>query len=157
MGKSSLKIVSSEDAKAIGLIKYYTGGLCTACNVIKAKKYRHANREKHNAAKRRYSRTHIANILLASAKRRAKYVGVPFEIELSDIEIPEVCPALGIPLQVGPGKIHPNSPTLDRIRPELGYVKGNIAVLSHRANLIKNDATAKELESVAGWLRTKAS
>jgi hypothetical protein len=34
----------------------------------------------------------------------------------------------------------------------LGYVKGNVAVISHRANAIKNNATAEELQMVARWV-----
>lgn len=43
----------------------------------------------------------------------------------------------------------PNSPSLDKIVPELGYVKGNIVVVSLRANQIKSDATIEELQAVA--------
>lgn len=42
--------------------------------------------------------------------------------------------------------------SLDRIVPSLGYVPGNVAVISHRANRIKSDATADELRAVADWL-----
>jgi len=58
-----------------------------------------------------------------------------------------MCPILGIPLIPGIGAQSPNSPSLDRIIPSLGYVKGNIAVISYRANAMKNDATIDELES----------
>jgi hypothetical protein len=46
---------------------------------------------------------------------------------------------------------------LDRIIPELGYVKHNVVFISNRANSIKNDATERELYDVADWLheRTK--
>jgi hypothetical protein len=44
------------------------------------------------------------------------------------------------------------SPTLDKIIPELGYVRGNIAVISHRANRIKSDATLAEVLKLAAWL-----
>lgn len=92
-----------------------------------------------------------------SAKRRAKDRGVPFTIRPEDIVIPPCCPVLGMPLKRkdpshrGPAE---HSPSLDRIRPELGYVPGNIVVISHRANRIKNDATLEELQRVAAWLET---
>lgn len=50
--------------------------------------------------------------------------------------IPETCPVLGIPLTIG-GKRSPSSPSLDRIDPALGYVPGNIRVISDRANRLK--------------------
>lgn len=61
---------------------------------------------------------------------------------------------LGIPLVVKEGKgTNPNSPTVDRIIPKLGYVKGNVAVISDRANRIKADASVEEITAVAKWLR----
>lgn len=93
-----------------------------------------------------------AKSLLNGAKQRAKRFGLPFNIELDDIVIPTHCPALGITLQYGIGKMHFASPTLDRIIPELGYVKGNVAVISLKANTIKNNATPEEIKKVATWL-----
>lgn len=49
--------------------------------------------------------------------------------------------------------VGPDSPTLDRIVPEKGYVLGNIAVISHKANAIKQNATAEEILRVAIWLK----
>lgn len=92
-----------------------------------------------------------------NAKLRALRSGVPFDITTDDIlavwPADDRCPALGIPLFKGIGQSGANSPTLDRIVPELGYVKGNIAVLSGRANMIKNDATAGEVLAVGVWLQ----
>lgn len=91
--------------------------------------------------------------MFTHAKSRAKQIGVPFDLLPEDIEIPAVCPVLGIPLSRGTGKLHDGSPTLDRFVPEDGYVRGNIKVISHRANRIKNNATLLELEAVARWMR----
>jgi len=46
-----------------------------------------------------------------------------------------------------------DSPTLDRIDPNKGYVKGNIQVLSHLANMMKSNATAEELHLFADWIK----
>jgi hypothetical protein len=92
--------------------------------------------------------------MLYAARRRAKASRVPFNIDVSDIVIPKKCPALGIPLKTGGGRGHfPNRPSLDRLVPALGYTKGNVVVISTRANAIKNDATPVELEAIAAWLR----
>lgn len=45
----------------------------------------------------------------------------------------------------------PDSPSIDRIIPALGYVKGNVIVVSQRANTIKNNATPEELRRVADF------
>lgn len=96
-----------------------------------------------------------------SAKRRAQDLSLPFSIEIEDIAIPDYCPVLGIKLCRGDGHIAETSPTLDRIIPELGYVPGNIAVISNRANRLKSDASINELEKILSWIlsetKTKAS
>lgn len=92
-------------------------------------------------------------VLYANAKKRAKTQNVPFELEFEDIVIPEVCPCLGIPLVKGIGIPTDNSPTLDKVIPEKGYVKGNVWVISMRANRIKDNASLQELESIASALR----
>lgn len=43
------------------------------------------------------------------------------------------------------------SPSLDRIDNRLGYVKGNVIVVSHRANAIKRDATLDELRRIVAF------
>lgn len=86
------------------------------------------------------------------AKRRAKQQKLDFDITPEDIKIPLHCPALGIPIQVLSG-VYDQSATVDRVNPARGYVKGNIPVISRRANRIKNDATADELMAIGKWLR----
>lgn len=92
--------------------------------------------------------------ILLSAKARAKKNGLEFNLERGDFEVPAVCPALGIPLFWGErtymAKNH-NAPSLDRLDPSKGYVKGNVRVISNRANFIKTNATAEELRLVAEY------
>ena len=73
---------------------------------------------------------------------------IQFDIDYTDISIPEYCPLLGIKLNkhVGEGKLHDNSPSLDKIIPELGYTKGNVWIISNKANRMKSNATIEELE-----------
>ena len=80
--------------------------------------------------------------MLTHAKHRAKKNNIPFDLNLEDIIIPEYCPLLGIKLEFG-GK--DAAPSLDRLLPHLGYVRGNILVISKRANTIKNNASIDEL------------
>jgi len=84
--------------------------------------------------------------MLSAARSRAKSRGLPFTIEAGDISMPETCPVLHIPLATGE---RDNAPSLDRIVPRLGYVPGNVIVISQRANRIKNDATPQELYDIA--------
>lgn len=95
--------------------------------------------------------------ILSAAKVRAKREGIPFNLDESDIQIPELCPVLGIKLETNPkNSWHwDNSPSLDRLVPELGYIKGNVQVISMRANRIKTDATLEELEALVAWLKER--
>jgi hypothetical protein len=86
--------------------------------------------------------------MLYSARQRARAKDWEFNLTIEDIQIPESCPVLGIILCRGDGKLTPTSPTLDRIDSSKGYIKGNVRVISHRANTIKSNATVKELELV---------
>ena len=85
--------------------------------------------------------------LWKSAKKRARDKGLDFDIDPSDIVIPNFCPYLGIEIthEVGSGTRRSGSPSLDRIDSSKGYVKGNIIVCSWRANFLKSDATLTEL------------
>lgn len=99
---------------------------------------------------RRFRDKNPEYVLYANAKTRARQLGLPFDITRDDIVVPEYCPVLGIKLtaQVGKRGGNDSSPSLDRIRPERGYVRGNIVVVSNRANRIKADATLRELKLI---------
>lgn len=97
----------------------------------------------------------IKKAIVRAAKRRAEAKGLPFSITYKDFELPEVCPLLEIPLQVNEGKAQDNSYSLDRIIPELGYVPGNIWVISNKANMIKNDASLETLQLLVHNLEHK--
>lgn len=84
------------------------------------------------------------------ARDRAKRFGLEFDITYRDFDIPELCPLLGIPLYIAVGQGHyPNVPTLDRIDNSKGYVKGNVWVISKKANTMKSNASWEELVTFA--------
>jgi hypothetical protein len=82
------------------------------------------------------------------AKNRCRRKKVAFDIEVSDIVIPERCPILGMKLKRSRGKQSPNSPSLDRIKPSRGYVKGNVRVISWAANQLKGPLTPKQIRKL---------
>lgn len=90
--------------------------------------------------------------MISSAKKRAKRDNLDFNISIDDISIPDVCPALNIKISLTNEHIADDSPTLDKIDPLLGYVKGNVTVISCKANRIKTNANAEEIRMVANWL-----
>lgn len=90
--------------------------------------------------------------MLEYARRRAKKSGMACTIALVDIVIPETCPLLGIQLQPGKGRTSANSPSLDRILNEYGYVPGNVQVVSYRANARKGELDSDTLRQLADRL-----
>jgi hypothetical protein len=91
--------------------------------------------------------------LLHGAKGRAKELGLPFNLTVDDIVVPKQCPLLGIKLVFHKDRAEWDSPSIDRIVPKLGYVRGNILIISRRANAIKQDASLEEIETLAKNLR----
>lgn len=85
-----------------------------------------------------------------NAKHRAKVLGIPFSIEYKDLIIPEYCPILGIKLNQE--DFRDSTASLDKIIPELGYVPGNIAIISLMANRIKQEGTAEQHRRIADYI-----
>jgi hypothetical protein len=61
---------------------------------------------------------------------------------------------LGIRLKcrIGKGSAE-ESPSLDRLIPNLGYIKNNIMIISHRANVIKHNGTMEEHEKICQYIK----
>ena len=134
-------------------------------------RYRKSSVLGERASNLRYKRTHREKILklgiewdlknperhmLHVTKGRAKKRGIPFNLTIEDIVIPKRCPILGLVLVCGRGRGRSdNSPSIDKIIPSKGYVKGNVWVISWRANRIKYDATPDELMTVALAVKLK--
>ena len=110
----------------------YKNGDCKEC----ARERYRADAPAKIAAARAYSRSRPRETMLLGAKHRAIRKNLPFNLELEDIVIPKICPVFGTAI---------TKPALDRKRNELGYVKGNVRVISDRANRLKSDATLQEL------------
>lgn len=103
------------------------------------------------AANQQNRRDNPVAAMLRAAKSRAKKAGVPFSLTVADVVMPEICPILALRLVQAKGRPSDNSPSLDRIVPALGYVPGNVRVISNRANKLKSDGTREELMLVALW------
>lgn len=126
---------SSPDAAKARTAAWY------AQNKERALKY-HAERKKASPQKSMWR----------EARKRAKWKGIEFAIKESDINIPAICPVLGIALSPGSGVCHDGSPTVDRIDSTKGYTPANIVVISSRANRIKNNSTLEELRMLVRFL-----
>jgi hypothetical protein len=121
------------------------------------KQWRAKNKSKIKEYMMEYYKTYepsFERTLLAQLRNRAKKFDISFDLNESDIVVPELCPILGIKLSRNVGQMgpHPASPSVDRIIPSKGYTKGNIQIISLKANVMKNDATPEELRRFAEWV-----
>jgi len=89
------------------------------------------------------------------ARRRCHKSGRAFDITADDIRevypSDDRCPVFGVPFVRG--EHSPRNASLDCIDPKMGYVVGNIAVISRLANAMKQDASLADVEALAAWLR----
>lgn len=140
-------------------LRYVGSRLCVPCQRKATRAYRSREGVKHqdrmrNHMARRWEK-YPEEKLWRGAKSRAAAKGVDFAIAITDVIIPEECPLLEIPLKCGVGKVSPNSPTLDRISNERGYVPGNVWVISNAANTCKGQLDAGRILQLGVRLRLK--
>jgi len=109
------------------------------------KYYEKVGYEKGERPRKNQKNQHPSYDMWTNAKQRARLADLPFDLELEDIVIPEVCPVFGSQIEKGRGTYTDNSPTLDRIIPAKGYTKKNTWVISMRANRLKQDASLEEI------------
>lgn len=133
---------------------FKNNGLCVTCGINKSEpnktRCKQCSKKTTKWAIKRYEKN-PSKILWLSAKDRAHKNHEPFNIEVSDVIIPKKCPILDIKLKRGRGVHCETSPTIDKIIPKLGYIKGNVQVVSHLGNLMKQNATPKCLLKFADW------
>lgn len=94
----------------------------------------------------------IEGSLLNSAKKRIKKSKLEINIDINYIRsiwpLDNKCPILNEKFVFGKSIMSDNSATIDRIDNTKGYIKGNIRIISAKANTIKNKATLEELEFI---------
>lgn len=119
----------------------------------KLKRQEPGEAEKAYEKKRIYYRDNPKKYLLMLAKKRADRDQIEFDISEDDFEIPEYCPILVLKLlPVFSGMEERNEvPTLDRVDNSKGYVKGNVAVISFKANRSKTDMSLHQIENLYNY------
>ncbi len=125
----------------------------------KFKKKRDAARAQEKNKRRNGKKKPLKTVLCAKARMRGRRDGREASIKHEDLSWPEYCPVLGLKLDYATvygqrDSRNPALPSLDRWDNAKGYIKGNVFVISLRANQLKNNATADELEAVARYART---
>jgi hypothetical protein len=162
--EESKKIIDA--AIATGEQFYFTGIPCKRGHVAKRRTSGHMCVQ---CAKEVYGPNHSQeyttseNTLYAQYRSRqqvANRLGIPFTIKFEEINTPEFCPVFGSKLEYGASqKINGkqtrnrNKVSLDKLIPELGYVPGNVFVVSWRANNLKSNMTIEELEKILEYMK----
>jgi hypothetical protein len=119
------------------------------------------NKELYKETAKKYHQTKRGHVMIymCKAKDRSKNKNLAFDLDLEYLLsiATDECPVFGTKFIWGrhQGERHRQTPSLDRVIPEYGYVKGNVVFISMWANMIKADATEKELYAVADWLHDK--
>lgn len=88
--------------------------------------------------------------ILNRARSRARREGIQFNLTIEDIVIPSTCPVLKVPLAYNDKDY---TASIDRVVPEKGYTKGNVAIISAKANRIKDNATYTEIIQLARYMK----
>lgn len=125
-----------------------------------AEDWRKSSNYIYTSVKRNTKANHIKTIMY-KAKWRAKKLDLPYDLDLEHLVsiAPDYCPIFK-DMQLGwgvmtNGKSTINSPSLDKIVPEKGYVKGNVQWLSQLGNQMKSSATTEQLKQFAEWILKK--
>ena len=122
--------------------------LCTRCGELKPSEEFHRNRampvgrtpqcsECHLVLARQTRLRYRARFLIRGAKMRCRKSGVLFALDDYEAEVDEMisrgCALTGLPFNPTAEPRY-DSPSLDRITPELGYVPGNVRVILYCLN-----------------------
>ncbi len=99
-----------------------------------------------------YKATRMAGSARARAKKRGE------ESELTAQYVYDLlcnnphCPICGVEFVCDNKGVGCGSPTLDRIRNDIGYTKANVAMICFKCNALKRNASAAELRAIHDWI-----
>jgi hypothetical protein len=143
---------------------------CRPCNRNKVKKWRLNNKEKCyanmlkwkrknkvkvSAIQKRYRSNNPLNVrstkMVCEARSKSLIKNLPFNIDFQyvyNLCKTGKCDITGIEFNTKSGK-NPYSPSLDRIVPKLGYIRGNVRVILWALNAFKNKWSDSEIYPIA--------
>ena len=114
------------------------------------KQYYNENKEEILAHNKLRYKDNLAHSMLMHAQKRAKTRGIPFNITEEYLRsiwpLSNCCPYLGTAFITASGGANNTSPSLDKITPDLGYVIGNVQIVSNFYNRMKQNSTPEQLK-----------
>ena len=139
--------------------KRYHKRTCKDCDTkrqtARVNNWRARDPDKHkDFAKKRYRDGYVKASIRHSFKNamaRAAKIGVPFDVQLSDFIDATHCQLTAIEFRqpANSGIVGPFSPSIDRVEPEKGYVRGNTRVVLMAVNAAKGTGTDEDLIFIA--------
>lgn len=96
----------------------------------------------------------VKSRMLRAASWRAKRDGLDFKLTSEDIVLPETCPVSGVALRLTVlGPASRDAYSLDRVNNSLGYVRGNVRVISKEVNAIKGAKDVAFFERLLAYMK----
>ena len=135
---------------------------CTPARLASAKAYRERDPLAHRKRAKDYRdnnwlRGRIIG-LIVQLRIRAKKKGIDFDLDRPHLEtMGDRCALTGIKFTATdrPGKPHMYSPSVDRLKADEGYVKGNVRVVLFAINSFRGTGTDTEMLNIAEALLRK--
>lgn len=123
---------------------------------IEAEKLENAAKKWGKGYERKTDRDYVYSAMRAKFRQKKHNCHQwEWSVQFSDIDFPQFCPILGLKLDYFAESMQENSPSFDRLDPTKGYIKGNVYIISQRANRIKNDGTPEEHKKIYEWMLAK--
>jgi|TARA_R110000824_G_scaffold146185_2_gene314871 hypothetical protein len=95
----------------------------------------------------------------SNAKRRSNKKHLPYNLSTNYLQsiFPKdfICPILKYKMVVNKKQVGKLSPTLDRINPRLGYIKGNVEFVCMLANHMMSNANGNDLKQFSKWINNR--
>lgn len=127
-------------------------------NTDRIRQYYQENKEA--IKEKRKGKSNLLREMFRGAKHRASDNCLPFDLTIEHMESIALdhCPVTGELLDWDlqfsqEGKRNPHAPSLDKIVPSLGYVQGNVAIISNRMNTLKSDMTLEQLNQLIEYVQ----
>lgn len=134
--------------------RYNNDGLNHSCRICQ-KNYFIFNKETILFKLKNYRESNPVRVVLNKSKYRAKKLNKLFDLTEEYFNfLPIICPILEIPLTYHSSKkANPNSFSLDRIDNSKGYIKGNVRIISYRANALKLNSAKEEIQKIINYVK----